>query len=111
MYGVYRSTIQKWQDLGRPLDDPEAMAALRKQRYKRPLGEYCALYGKRLNTIKIWAKAGWPLDDVEAIKSYITARKFSHAGRANPPANKALRLLTLPEPATPRAGASGALAG
>jgi integrase len=108
-YGVGRMTIQKWMDLGRPLDDPEAMRKLRKQRYARPLGEYCARYGKRLNTIKIWAKAGWPLDDAEAMKHYMAARKLT--ARRPKATNKALRLLTLPEPARQIAPSGTAQAG
>jgi integrase len=75
IYGVTQQCICKWIRLGKPLDRPEEMDALRAGSYASTAEEYAIIYKAPVTRVKLWMKHGWPLDNYEGVKSFLARRQ------------------------------------
>ena len=73
-YGISRVVASKWKKIGKPLDDPEAMARIKRGEYAQTARQQAATYGVSIALVRQWRNAGWPLDDVAIVKGYIEYR-------------------------------------
>lgn len=92
IYGVTQQCVSRWIRLGKPLDDPAAMEALRRGEYEKSAEHYARTYGAAVAKVKLWMAHGWPLDNESAVKSYLEHRE---AVAAHPRAHQP-KIITLP---------------
>lgn len=94
-YGVGTKVITKWQRIGKPLDDAEAMARLSRGEYRMTPKQHAEIYGVPVDRVVIWRRAGWPLDEVERVLEYLQFRKDIAKAVFPAPQNRAVRVIGL----------------
>ena len=94
-YGVQTKIITKWQRMGKPLDNPEAMARLERREYDMTERQHADAYGVSIETARWWRRHRWPLDDVASMTNFLTFRREISKVVFGPAKNRAVRVIGL----------------